>query len=112
TETYGNDNALYHVTVNQVDQTSLGNGRYFPFTTLSFDCDYPGGGTAKVTATDFNYDTSTESLTNKLEYGLVTGFNPASVGSFTFTDADSTDNRNYNSHYTAIGTYIVDHPDK
>jgi RHS repeat-associated protein len=111
-ETYGNDNALYHVTVNQVDQTSLGNGRYFPFVTQSFDCDYPGGGTAKVTATDFNYDINTGNLTNQLEYGLVTGFNPASVGGFTFTDADSTDNRNHNTHFTAIGTYIVDHPDK
>ena len=108
-ETYGNDNNLYHVTVNQVDQTSLGNGRYFPFTTLSFDCDYPG---PKVAATDYNYDSSNGNLTNKLEYGLVTGFNPSSVGSFTFADSDSTDNRNYNSHFTAISTNIVDHPDK
>jgi RHS repeat-associated protein len=106
-ETYGNDNALYHVTVNQVDQTSLGNGRYFPFTTLSFDCDYPG---PKVTATDFAYDPSTGNLTNKLEYGQVTGFSPTSVGSFTFTDT-STDNRYYNTHFTPIGTYIVDRPD-
>jgi RHS repeat-associated protein len=110
-ETYGNDNNLYHVTVNQVDQSSLGNGRYFPFTTLSFDCDYPGGGTPKVTATDFNYDTNTFNLTNKVEYGLVTGFNPSSVGSFTFTDTNSADNRYYNTHFTPVGTYIVDHPD-
>ena len=108
TETYGNDNALYHVTVNQVDQTSLGNGRYFPFTTLSFDCDYPG---PKVAATDFAYDSSNGNLTNKVELGQVTGFNPASVGSFTYTDTN-TDNRYYNTHYTAIGTYILDHPDK
>ncbi len=107
-ETYGNDNALYHVTVNQVDQTSLGNGRYFPFTTLSFACDYPG---PKVTAADFNYDSSNGNLTNKVELGQVTGFNPASVGSFTYTDTN-TDNRYYNTHYTPIGTYIVDHPDK
>ena len=107
-ETYGNDNALYHVTVNQVDQTSLGNGRYFPFTTLSFDCDYPG---PKVTATDFAYDSSNGNLTNKIELGQVTGFNPSSVGSFTYTDTN-TDNRYYNTHFTPIGTYILDHPDK
>ena len=68
-ETYGNDNELYHVQVNQVDQTSLGNGRYFPFTPLTFDCDYPGNGTPKVTATEFAYDTTTGNLTNKIEYG-------------------------------------------
>ena len=107
-ETYGNDNALYHVTVNQVDQTGLGNGRYFPFTTLAFDCDYPG---PKVTATDFTYDSSNGNLTNKVELGQVTGFNPASVGSFTYTDTN-TDNRYYNTHFTPIGTYILDHPDK
>jgi RHS repeat-associated protein len=111
-ETYGNDNALYHVTVNQVDQTSLGNGRYFPFITQSFECDYPGGGTPYVTAADFNYDMSNGNLTNKLEYALVTGFNPSSVGSFSFTDPTAADNRNYNTHYTSIGTYILDHPDK
>jgi RHS repeat-associated protein len=111
-ETYGNDNKIYNVLVSQVDQASLGNGRYFPFVTRSFDCDYPGNGTPKVTATDFAYDLSTGNLTNKVEYGLVTGFNPASVGSFSFTDPDNTDNRYFNTHYTAIGTYIVDHPDK
>ena len=107
-ESYGNDNSLYHVTVNQVDQTSLGNGRYFPFTTLSFECDYPG---PKVTAADFNYDFSNGNLTNKIEYGQVTGFSPASVGSFSFTDTN-TDNRYYNTHFSPIGTYILDHPDK
>lgn len=106
-ETYGNDNNLYHVTVNQVDQTSVGNGRYFPFTRLSFDCDYPG---PKVTAEQFAYDTNTLNLTNKIEFGQVTGFNPAGVGSFSFTDTN-TDNRYFNTHYTPIGTYILDHPD-
>ena len=112
-ETYGNDNKLYHVQVNQVDQTSLGNGRYFPFTTLTFDCDYPGNGTPKVTATDFAYDPSTGNVTNKIEYGLVSSFNPTNVGSFSFSDTDSTDNRYYNTHFASIASnsYIVDHPD-
>jgi RHS repeat-associated protein len=113
TETYGNDNNLYHVTVNQVNQASLGNGRYFPFTQLTFDCDYPGGGTPKVTATKFVYDTSTGNLTNKIEYGQVTGFDPSNVGSFPYSDADGTDTRYYNTHYASISgnSYILDHPD-
>jgi RHS repeat-associated protein len=111
-ETYGNDNNLYHVTVNQVNQASLGNARYFPFTQLTFECDYPGGGTPNVTATRFVYDTSTGNLTNKIEYGKVTGFDPSNVGSFPFSDADGTDTRYYNTHFTTIGSYIVDHPDK
>jgi RHS repeat-associated protein len=113
TETYGNDNNLYHVTVNQVNQASLGNGRYFPFVQLSFDCEYPGGGTPKVTATQFAYDTTTGNLTNKIDYGQVTNFNPASVGTFSFTDTDSTDTQYRNTHFAAISgnTYILDHPD-
>jgi len=113
TETYGNDNELYHVQINQVDQTSLGNGRYFPFTTLTFDCDYPGNGTPKVTATDFAYDNGTGNLTNKVEYGLVTGFNPSSVGSFSFSDADGTDTKFHNTHYATLSgnSYILDHED-
>ena len=113
TETYGTDNSLYHVTVNQVDQVNLGNGRYFPFTTLSFDCDYPGNGTPKITATDFAYDTSNGNLTNRIEYGQVTGFSPTNTGSFSFTDADATDTKYHKIHFAAIGSnsYIVDHPD-
>jgi len=113
TETYGNDNELYHVQINQVDQTSLGNGRYFPFTTLTFDCDYPGNGTPKVTATDFAYDNSTGNLTNKVEYGLVNNFNPTNVGSFSFQDADGTDTKFHNTHYATLSgnSYILDHQD-
>jgi RHS repeat-associated protein len=112
-ETYGNDNKLYHVQVNQVDQTSLGNGRYFPFTTLTFDCDYPGNGTPKVMATDFAYDNSTGNVTNKVEFGLVNSFNPTNVGSFTFSDADGTDTKIHNTHYASLSgnSYILDHED-
>ena len=111
-ETYGNDNELYHVQVNQVDQASLGNARYFPFVTLTFDCDYPGNGTPKVTATDFAYDTTTGNLTNKIEYGQVNNFNPTNVGSFSFQDADGTDTQYHNTHYATISgnSYILDHP--
>ena len=105
-ETYGNDNTLYHAMVNQVDQTSLGNGRYFPFITQSFNCDYPG---PNVTATDFAYDTSNGNLTNKLELGQVTGF---SASTYVYTDPTTADNRSSSTHYTPIGTYILDHPDK
>ena len=112
-ETYGNDNNLYHVTVNQVNQASLGNGRYFPFTLLSFDCDYPGNGTPKVTARQFAYDTSTGNLTNKIVYGQVTGFNPTNTGGFSFTDTDSTDTEYHNTHYASISgnSYILNRPD-
>ena len=110
-ETYGNDGELYHVQVNQISQTSLGNARYFPFMALSFDCDYPGNGSPNVTATQFNYD-PTGNVTNKIEYGQVTGFSPASISSFTFTDSVTADTRNYNTTYAAISgnSYIVDHP--
>ena len=113
-ETYGNDNNLYHVVVNQVNQASLGNGRYFPFVQLTFDCDYSGSGTSnRVTATQFAYDLTTGNLTNKIEYGEVNGFNPTNVGTFAFSDANGSDTRKYNTHYAAISgnSYILDHPD-
>jgi len=112
TEEYGNDGKLYHVEINQVDQASLGNARYFPFTTLSFDCDYPGGGTPKVTATDYAYDQTTGNLTNKVEYGQVTGFNPSSVGSFSFSDSVPADTRYYHTTFASISgnSFIVDLP--
>ncbi len=111
-ESYGNDNELYQVQVNQVDQTSLGNARYFPFTPLTFDCEYPGNGTPKVTATQFAYDMTSGNLTNKIAYGQVNNFNPTNVGSFSFQDADGTDTRCYNTHYATISgnSYILDHP--
>ena len=113
TETYGNDGKLYHVAVNQVNQTSLGNGRYFPYVQLSFECDSEPGATNRVTLTKLLYDLTTENLTNKIEYGEVRGFNPASVGTFSYTDANSGDNLLQYIHYATIGTnvYIVDHPD-
>ena len=51
-------------------------------------------------------------MTNKIEYGQVNNFNPTNVGSFSFTDADTTDTRYYNTTYAAISgnSYIVDHP--
>ncbi|HEY1787839.1 MAG TPA: toxin TcdB middle/N-terminal domain-containing protein [Verrucomicrobiae bacterium] len=111
-ETYGNDGKLYRVRINQVNQNSLGNARYFPFTDLAIDCDYPGNGTPNMTATQLAYDQTTGNLTNKIEYGEITNFNPTSVNSFSFTDMDSTDNRYNNTAYAIISgnSYIVDHP--
>ena len=113
-ETYGNDGELYHVTINEVNQDSLGNARYFPFTASTFDCDYPGNGTPNITATQFAYDQNTGNLTNKIEYGQInnSSFNPSSVGSFTFTDTTASDDRYYNATYAAISgnSYIVDEP--
>jgi len=113
TEAYGNDGNLYHITVNQVNQAALGNGRYFPFVQLTFDCDSGPTTTNRVTLTKFAYDLSNENLTNKTEYGEVTGFNPASVGTFSYSDASSGDNQFQYIHYAALSnTNIVDHPDK
>ena len=111
-ESYGNDGELYHVTINQVTQDSLGNARYFPFTALTFNCDYPGNGTPNITVTQFAYDQNTGNLTNKIEYGQVSGFSPSSVGSFTFTDIIAGDDRYYNTAYATISgnSYIVDAP--
>ena len=115
TETYGNDNALYHVQVNQVDQGwGLGTEALFSLHDITdLECDYTGKGTPKVTATDFAYNMSTGNLTNKIDYGQVTGFNPTNTGSFSFADADSSDTKYHKIHYASIGgnSYILDHPD-
>jgi RHS repeat-associated protein len=108
-EEYGNDANLYHLQVNQVNQTSLGNGRYFPFTALTFDCDYTSGGSSNVAAMQFAYDFTTGNLTNKIEYGKVNGFN---ANGFSYTDADTTDTRQNHTIYAPISgnSYIVNLP--
>jgi RHS repeat-associated protein len=108
-ENYGNDGQLYRLQVNEVDQTSLGNGRYFPFTALTFDCDYTSGGASNVAAVQFAYDLTTGNLTNKIEYGKVNGFN---ANGFAYTDADTTDTRQHHTIYATVSgnSYIVDHP--
>lgn len=112
-ESYGTDNKLYSATINQVNVADLGNGIYFPFTQLTFDCDYPGGGTPNVTAKKFNYDTSTGNLTKKTLYGRVTGFDPNNV-SFTVSDANTADTQYHQISYATIAgnIYVKDHPYK
>jgi RHS repeat-associated protein len=100
-ESYGNNTPiplLYKVVVNQINQTDLSNGRWFPFICQTFDFDYPGGGTPKVTATRFDYQTALPSTTDptgnlikKTMYGEVsipdlTTLNPPS-------DVDPSDTR-------------------
>ena len=114
TESYGNDGNLYHVTVNQINQQSLGNGRYFPYVQLSFECDSAPGTTNRVTLTKLQYDLTNENLTNKIECGEVTGFNPASVGTFSYNNVTAGDDQYHVTHYATLSgnSYIVDHPDK
>ncbi len=119
-ETYGNDSLLYHVVVNQVDQTNYNNStRFFPFISQTFEYDYPGGGTARTNGTTFVYDTTTGNLTNKTDWGEVTGVNFNGIN--TPSDVNPADTRYYQYKYASIGYsttypspwgtfYITDHP--
>jgi RHS repeat-associated protein len=112
-ETYGNDNNLYKVVVNQVDQTNFNNGtRFFPFVSQSFEFDYPG---PRITGTRFVYDTMVGNLTNKTVWGEVTNVNLNGIN--TPTDVNTADNQYYQYSYASIGYstpggsfYITDHP--
>lgn len=110
-EYWGNDSPtplLYKVVLDQVDQASLGNGRYFPYVTNSFEYDYPGGGTPCVTGTRFSYDAD-GNLIQKLLYGQITGI---TLPDYTFTGSTQTDYQVNNILYASIpgNSYILDHP--
>lgn len=122
-ETWGNDSPtplLYHMVINQVDQTSLGNARFFPFTSQTFEYDYPGGGTPRITGSKFVYtqiasDNNIYNLTTKILWGEVSGVSLTSIA----TPSNNTaDDQYYQYTYASIaytppagGTfYISDHP--
>ncbi len=109
-ETYGNDTNLYHVVVNQVDQFGLGNGRWFPFVQQTFNFDYPGGGTPRITATRFAYHLGNGNLTNQIAYGEVANVNLTSLSAP--TDVDASDTQYHHTSYAVLGnTNILNLPD-
>ncbi|MCO5050791.1 MAG: pre-toxin TG domain-containing protein [Verrucomicrobiae bacterium] len=109
-EAYGNDANLYSVVVNQVDQFSLGNGRWFPFVQQTFNFDYPGGGTPRITATRFAYNLSNGNLTNQIAFGEVANVNLTSLSAP--TDVDASDTQYHHTSYAALSnTNILNLPD-
>jgi hypothetical protein len=48
-----------------------------------------------------------------VDYGEVTGFNPTNTGSFSFTDANTSDTQYHATHYASISgnSFILDHAD-
>ncbi|HEX5221852.1 MAG TPA: toxin TcdB middle/N-terminal domain-containing protein, partial [Verrucomicrobiae bacterium] len=110
-ETYGNDTNLYQVFVSQVNQTNVGAGRWFPFVQQTFNYDYPGGGTPRITATRFAYNFATGNLTNQIVYGEVTNVNLTSLSAP--ADVDAADTEYHHATFAAIAgnTNILDHPD-
>lgn len=110
-EVYGNDTNLYQAVVNQIDQVDLGNGRRFPFIQQTFNYDYPGGGTPRITATRSVYNPATGNLTNQIVYGEVTNVSLTTLTAP--TDLVATDTQYHHLSYTNISgnTNILDHPD-
>ena len=119
TEEYGNDSLLYNVTVNQIDEMNLGFGRWFPFISQRFDCDYPGtsGGTPRVKGSTFTYSkynttdtTPTYVLTQKILWGEVSSPNLTSI--VTPTDLVPADTQYHEISYAVItgNNNIKDHP--
>lgn len=67
------------------DTTDQGGGRYFVSKTNQLTQDYDGNGTHKDAALAFTYDTATGNITQKVNWGEVTG---ASDGTFSDTGSD------------------------
>jgi RHS repeat-associated protein len=123
-ETYGNDSPtplLYHVTVNQVDQKDLSYStffRYFPFISQTFEYDYPGAGTPRITGSKFVYspyatDALTYNLTEKILWGEVSAPNLSTFA--TLSDLVPADTQYYWISYATSSSTgnsnIKDHPD-
>jgi RHS repeat-associated protein len=84
-ESIGNDGLLYQVTINQVQQFDLGQGRRFPYVHQSCQLDYPGGGaTYKARASRFEYNSNTGNLIKQTDFGEIRDFN---FSAHTFIDS-------------------------
>ena len=108
-ESYGNDGLQYSMSISKVDQVDLGGGRWFPYVAKTIDYGYPGGGTAKTTATEYTYDSTTGNLTKSAFYGEV---GSVSLSTFTTTDIVPADTRYQQISYATISgnDKIKDHP--
>ncbi len=103
-EQYDNAGHLESKTINKWDDYSLGTGTKFVKLAQSVDYAYDGGSTHKDKAEGYSYDNTTGNMTQKVEYGQVTGNDD---GTFTDTGSDL-----YTTNYTYVsGGSVVGLPD-
>ena len=93
TEQYSSSGSLYNVTVNKWDNHNIGTDHDFVKLIRSTTLTYDGGSSHRDTSTEYSYDNTNGNLTQKVNWGEVTG---ATDGSFSDTGTDkSTENISY-----------------
>ncbi len=104
-ERYDNASNLYAVTINKWDKYDLGSGRNFIKNIRTTELTYDGDSDHKDKAEEYTYDNTYGNLTEKVEWGEVTGSND---GAFIDTGTDKfTTTISYATNTTP---YIVDLP--
>jgi len=100
-EVYDNSGNLYKKTINKWDSYSLGSNAAFVKLAQSVESDYDGLMTHKDAAESYTFDNATGNLTQKIQWGEVTG---SDDGSFSDTGSDKfTTDFTYASSTSVIG---------
>lgn len=107
TEIYDNSSNLFAKLIDKWDSASLSSGRTFLKKVRSTEFTYDGDSDHKDKATTFSYDDTIGNLSEKIEYGEVTG---GDDGSFTDTGTDKR-TKTY-SYATSSANYIYGLPQK
>nr|WP_255679752.1 SpvB/TcaC N-terminal domain-containing protein [Methylocystis sp. WRRC1] len=85
-ETASTAGTLYHLAITKWDEATTSGSATFPFLAQTVELSYDGLGTHRDRATSYTYSSTTGNLTEKKEWGEVTG---ATDGTFSDTGTDS-----------------------
>lgn len=86
TEVQDSSGNVYSKTINKWDTYNIGTGHYFVKLVQTVELTYDGDSDHKDTATTYTYSNTTGNVTDKVEYGEVTG---TDAGTFTDTGTDT-----------------------
>jgi RHS repeat-associated protein len=108
TDTIGSDGNLYHLALNQINESVFNSGEHFAYAATTLDFDYPAPSTAyKATAKQFAYNLSNGNLTSETDWGAVT---PTATNVETFTDIAGDTVYHLTTYASLSNTNIVDKP--
>ncbi len=111
-EQYDASNNLYAKTINKWDEYSIATGTKFVKLAQSVQSTYDGDSTHKDKATAYTYDNTTGNVTQKVDYGVVTGNDDGTLtdsGTDDFTTASSYTNDTTDHIFLPYDVTVTDH---
>jgi len=111
-EQYDASNNLYAKTINKWDEYSIATGTKFVKLAQSVQSTYDGDSTHKDKATAYTYDNTTGNITQKVDYGIVSGNDDGTFtdsGTDDFTTASSYTNDTTDHIFLPYDVAVIDH---